>query len=42
VLDYPELFSERKAESDALAMLEAIEHAQLQARRMIADQNEEL
>ena len=42
VLDYPEHFSERKAESDMLAMLEAIEHAQWQAQRMVADQNEEL
>lgn len=42
VLDYPELFSGRNAESDTLAMLEAIEQAQWQAKQIIADQNEEL
>lgn len=41
VLDYPEYFSKvsnQKSESETLAMLEAIEEAQSQARQMIAEQ----
>ncbi|MGE0126966.1 MAG: hypothetical protein AB7U82_02585 [Blastocatellales bacterium] len=38
VLDYPEYFSEQKFESETLAMLEAIEQAERQAERLIADQ----
>jgi len=39
VLDHPEYFSKQKSESETLAMLEAIEQAQWQARRMIANQD---
>jgi hypothetical protein len=39
VLDYPESFSKQRSESETLAMLEAIEQAQWQARQIIADQD---
>ena len=39
VLDYPEYFPKQSSESEALAMLEAIEEAQRQARQMIANQD---
>jgi len=39
VLDYPERFSKQRSESETLAMLEAIEQAQWQARQMIANQD---
>jgi hypothetical protein len=39
VLDYPEMFSSRGGDSDTLAMLEAVEQAQLQAQRMIVDRD---
>jgi len=46
VLDYPELFSGNQtggqADSETLAMLEAIEQAQLQADRLIAEANGEM
>ncbi|MGH9855682.1 MAG: hypothetical protein ACREBD_38095 [Blastocatellia bacterium] len=38
VLDYPEYLSKQKSESETLAMLEAIEQAQRQARRVITNQ----
>ncbi len=34
VLDYPELFSQTPGLSETLAMLEAVEQAQLQARKL--------
>jgi len=39
VLDYPEYFSKQRSESETLAMLEAVEKAQWQARQMIANQD---
>jgi hypothetical protein len=39
VLDYPESFSKQRSESETLAMLEAVEQAQRQARRIIANQD---
>jgi hypothetical protein len=41
VLDYPELFSKQKADSETLAMLEAIEQAQRQALQTIGNQDRE-
>lgn len=37
VLDYPEMFRTDKPDSEMLAMLEAIEQAQRQAKQMIAE-----
>lgn len=37
VLDYPEMFRNQKSDSELLAMLEAVEQAQKQAREIIAD-----
>ncbi|MEP7343178.1 MAG: hypothetical protein ABI977_35965 [Acidobacteriota bacterium] len=42
VLDYPELFSQSPADSETLAMLEAIEQAQLQADRLLAETSGDL
>ena len=39
VLDYPELYSKQATDSETLLMLEAIEQAQWQARRILADQD---
>ncbi len=39
VLDYSESFSKHRSVSETLAMLEAIEQAQLQARQIIANQD---
>jgi len=42
VLDYPELFSQSPADPETLAMLEAIEQAQLQAAELLAETGGEL
>ena len=41
VLDYPELFSNNQADSETLAMLEAIEQAQLQAGQLLVETDSE-
>lgn len=42
VLDYPELFSQSPVDSETLAMLEAIEQAQLQASQLLAETSGDL
>ncbi|MDQ3012985.1 MAG: hypothetical protein M3X11_20035 [Acidobacteriota bacterium] len=42
VLDYPELFSQSPADAEMLAMLKAVEQAQLQVGQSIADASGEL